>query len=301
MASTPVPPTPQEWTVLSMMEWATAYFDSKQVDQPRLSIEWLLADVLDMPRLQLYLHFDRPLSNTERDALREGVKARASHKPLQYITGSTSFMGLEIQLNEHVLIPRPETEELVEHALSHALSQSAKGLHSPTVLDVGSGSGCIALAMKSALPESTVHGLELSEDALAVCRRNSDDLGLPVAWHHGSLAGPTQDAPWAKAHSIDVMLSNPPYIHPEEAPSMDTQVKDWEPAQALFTDDPLGIYNQLWTLASSVLKPTGRLGFECNPSTIREVLDAGVNLGFEGEIVADMQGHERFIFAQRAR
>jgi release factor glutamine methyltransferase len=156
--------------------------------------------------------------------------------------------------------------------------------------------------MKSALPESTVHGLELSEDALAVSRRNSDDLGLDVAWHHGSLAGPIQeDAPWAKAHSIEVMLSNPPYIHPEEALSMDAQVKDWEPAQALFTDDPLGIYNQLWTLASSVLTPAGRLGFECNPSTIREVLNAGMHLGFEGEIVTDMQGHERFIFAQQAR
>ena len=296
MASSPVPPTPQEWTVLSMMEWATAYFTSKQVDQPRLSIEWLLADVLGMPRLQLYLHFDRPLTITERDALRKGVKARATHKPLQYITGSTSFMGLEIQLNEHVLIPRPETEELVEQALS----RWTKSMQDPVVLDVGSGSGCIALAVKAALTEATVHGVELSEEALAVSQRNSESLGLPIQWHHGSLAAPPQEAPWSQPHSIDWLLSNPPYIHPEEARSMHPQVKDFEPAQALFTNDPVGMYTQLWTLASTVLKPTGVLGFECNPLTIREILDTGIRLGFEGEIVADIQGYERFIFAQRA-
>jgi release factor glutamine methyltransferase len=278
-----------------MMEWATSYFISKEVDQPRLSIEWLLAEVLGMPRLQLYLHFDRPLTQNERDALREHVKARANHKPLQYITGSTSFMGLEIQLNEHVLIPRPETEELVEHALS----RWAKSIQDPVVLDVGSGSGCIALAVKSALPEATVHGLEISEEALTISRRNSDSLELPIVWHHGSVAEPTQNAPWTKEKSVDLLLSNPPYIHPDEARSMDAQVKDYEPAHALFTDDPVGMYRNLWTLASSVLKPQGVLGFECNPLTIHEVLDEGGLHGFEGEIVTDLQGHERFIFAQR--
>lgn len=296
MASTSVPPTPQEWTVLSMMEWATAYFTSKQVDQPRLSIEWLLADVLGMPRLQLYLHFDRPLTNAERDSLRDGVKARATHKPLQYITGSTSFMGLEIQLNEHVLIPRPETEELVEYALS----RWTISMQDPVVLDVGSGSGCIALAVKAALPDATVHGIELSEEALVVSQRNSEALELPIQWHHGSLAEPALSEPWSQPQSIDWLLSNPPYIHPEEASSMHPQVKEYEPSQALFTDDPVGLYQNLWTLASSVLKPEGVLGFECNPLTIREVLDVGTRLGFEGEIVADIQGHERFIFAHRS-
>ncbi len=296
MASSTVPPSPQEWTVLSMLEWATAYFESKQVDQPRLSIEWLLADVLSMPRLQLYVHFDRPLTTTERDVLRESVKARATHKPLQYITGSTSFMGLELQVDESVLIPRPETEELVDHALSRWSSTQDE----PTVLDLGCGSGCIALAVKASLPKAVVHGVDVSKEALAVSHQNSSTLDLPVEWHHGSFIDPPHDAVWSNAESVDWLLSNPPYIHPDEAETMHPQVKKFEPAQALFAEDPVGLYRTLWMFAASVLKPGGKLGFECNPRTIEEVLDIGLGVDFEAEIVTDYQGHKRFIFAQKA-
>ena len=295
MASSTVPPTPQEWTVLSMLEWATAYFESKKVDQPRLSIEWLLADVLSMPRLQLYVHFDRPLTTTEREVLRDMVKARATHKPLQYITGSTSFMGLELQVSEGVLIPRPETEELVDHALSR-ISSRQKQL---TILDVGCGSGCIALAMKASLPEAVVHGVDVSKEALEVSNQNSSRLDLPVEWHHGSFIEPPHDSIWSNTESVDWLLSNPPYIHPDEATTIHPQVKNFEPAQALFADDPVELYQTLWMFASSVLKPGGQLGFECNPLTIEKVLDIGLRLDFEAEMIPDFQGLKRFIFAQK--
>ena len=130
-----------------MLEWATGYFRQKEVESPRLSIEWLLAHILDIKRLDLYLSYNRPLSPDELERLRPLVKRRAEHEPLQYITGSTEFLHTRIEVNNSVLIPRPETEQLTENILSaHPNEPPLK------VLDVGTGSGCIAIALAFSRP-----------------------------------------------------------------------------------------------------------------------------------------------------
>src|SRR5690606_6466742 len=136
-----------DWTVLRMLEWATAYFESKGIPSPRLSIEWLLGEVLSLKRLDLYLQHDRTLTTSELDTLRGWVLRRGKHEPLQYITGSTDFYNCTINVTPAVLIPRQETEQLVDKILQG---------HSEThqrVLDVGTGSGCIAIAIKKARPD----------------------------------------------------------------------------------------------------------------------------------------------------
>ena len=135
--------TPVEWTVLSLLEWGTGYFDKKGIKNSRLSIEWLLADVLKIKRLNLYLVFDRPVSEGELQLIKPMIKRRAAHEPLQYITGETDFLNARIKVTPDVLIPRPETEELVDKVLNnHNTEKELK------VLDIGTGSGCIPIALK---------------------------------------------------------------------------------------------------------------------------------------------------------
>jgi release factor glutamine methyltransferase len=156
--------TSTDWTVLRMLEWATGYFEQKRVPSPRLSIEWLLAHVLGVKRLELYLQFDRPLTAAELEWLRELVRRRARHEPLQYITGSTAFYHAEIMVTPAVLIPRPETEELVEMILNDHPSGKR------SLVDLGTGSGCIPIACKMERPDWEVSGVELFDEALKSTR-----------------------------------------------------------------------------------------------------------------------------------
>ncbi len=147
-----MPETPDEWNVLSMINWGTGYFEKKGIPSPRLSIEWILADILSLKRLNLYIQFERPLSKDELKRIREYVKRRARHEPLQYIIGYTEFMNAKINVNPDVLIPRPETEQLTELILEEHPGNT--GLN---VLDIGTGSGCIAIALKMEHPDWNIY------------------------------------------------------------------------------------------------------------------------------------------------
>lgn len=151
----------KEWTVLSMLEWATDYFEQKDIPDPRHSIEWLLAETLGIKRLDLYLKYDRPLSPDELDQLRPMVKRRAEHEPLQYIIGYTDFMNARISVDKSVLIPRIETEQLVEIILDQQSGTENKNL---SVLDIGTGSGCIPIALKMECPDWKLSGIDISAE-----------------------------------------------------------------------------------------------------------------------------------------
>src|SRR5262249_39838407 len=157
-------------TVLEVIQRSTEFLARKGVDSPRLQVEWLLAHVLKMPRLQLYLNFERVLAPPELGTVREMVRRRGHREPLQHIVGSTSFCGLEIAVNPHVLVPRPETELLAERGWQFLNSLSPDPAAPATVLDFGTGSGCIAVALACNAPKAHVLALEASEAALKIAR-----------------------------------------------------------------------------------------------------------------------------------
>lgn len=278
-----------DWTVLRMMEWATEYFQQKDVPSPRLSIEWLLSHVLGIKRLQLYLQYDRPLTSDELDQLRDLVKRRSKHEPLQYITGSTSFFNAEIQVNPSVLIPRPETEELVELILNNHPIESLR------VLDIGTGSGCIPIACKMERPSWQVTGVDISTEALKTARNNAAKNEVDITLLQGDLNDPNL----LKGNTYHIIISNPPYIHSEEADEMDSQVKDFEPALALFCNDRSLIYSSIIQLASSLLVPNGTLYLELHHD-YRIEDETPLNSGhWDFKILNDLGGSRRFLVASR--
>jgi len=278
-----------DWTVLRMMEWATDYFQQKEVLSPRLSIEWLLSHVLGIKRLELYLQYDRPLTSAELDELRELVKRRSRHEPLQYITGSTSFYNAEILVNPSVLIPRPETEELVELVLNCHLSENLQ------VLDIGTGSGCIPIACKMERPSWQITGVDISTEALKTARINASKNEVDITLLQGDL----NDPKLLEGNTYHVIISNPPYIHSEEAAEMDSQVKDYEPGLALFCKNRSQVYGAIIRLAGQLLVSNGHLYLELHHEYKIED-EISLNSGhWDFKIHNDLGGSRRFLVASR--
>lgn len=276
-----------DWTVLRMMEWATEYFQNKKVPSPRLSIEWLLSHVLGVKRLQLYLQYDRPLTSSELDELRDLVKRRSKHEPLQYITGSTSFYNAEILVNPSVLIPRPETEELVELILKEHKEESLR------VLDIGTGSGCIPIACKMERPNWQVTGIDISTEALKTAHENAAKNDVDITLLQGDLKDPTL----LHGNTYHIVISNPPYIHPQEAEDLDTQVKVYEPSLALFCENRSQIYSAILRLASQLLVAKGHLYLELHHDYLIED-EKDLNSGeWNYKILHDLGGSRRFLMA----
>lgn len=279
-------PAPEsDWTVLSMIRWATVYFEERGVPSPRLSIEWLLAELLGVKRLMLYVMHDRPLGAAELGTLRDWVKRRARHEPVQHITGHTDFMHAVIHVNRDVLIPRPETEELVERILQDVPAGGRR-----RVIDLGTGSGCIAIALKMARPDWDVAGVDLSEGALDMARRNALANGVTIDWLQADFTrdGTVPDGPY------DLVVSNPPYIRPSERRQLERQVTDYEPALALYHGDPPALYSRLASWAARHLTPGGTFWAELNEAIDpTEALYPLAGIGFR--IMTDSAGKNRFL------
>lgn len=284
-------PSDKVWTVLSMLEWATGFFEKKGVDSPRMSVEWLLADTLNIRRLDLYLQFDRPLSDKELDQLRPLIKRRALHEPLQHITGNTDFLGCTISVNPHVLIPRPETEQLVELVLDHFSENPEKPLR---LLDIGTGSGCIPISIKKMRPSWSCTGIDISERALETARLNASSNEAEVNFLHCDLleidtCSDVSSSEW------DIIISNPPYITHPERNSMEKQVTEYEPEMALFHDDPNLLYK---TIAGFAEAKKSALFFECNARFASEILTTVKENFPAAKLLNDYGGKGRFIVAE---
>lgn len=277
---------PTDWTVLSMMEWATSFFEQKETAQPRLSIEWLLAHVLDCKRLDLYMKYDRPLSPAELDTLRPLVKRRAAHEPLQYITGSTDFYNSEFTVGPGVLIPRPETEQMIEQIYERCKE------HPPSsILDIGTGSGCIAITLKQLFPESQTEALDVSRDALKIAWKNAQDLETEITFHHTGIEA------FRPEHSYDLIVSNPPYIPDSEREEIDSEVKDFEPDEALFLPDPSAIYAEIEQFARTNLNPeNGFLFLEIHEEFAPEISDLFDPTIWKSTTLKDYSGKDRMLF-----
>jgi release factor glutamine methyltransferase len=244
-------------TVLEVIQKSSAFLERKGVESARLQTELLLAHVLKLPRMKLYLNFERALSPDELDAVRELVKRRGQREPLQHIVGSTSFCGLELIVNRHVLVPRPETELLAEQGwqfLSTLNSQPS------TALDFGTGSGCLAIALAVKCPGARMLALEVSTDALAVAKENA--VRLNVVERIQFFQGDGFDA-LPQDTNFDLIISNPPYIPSAEIETLQAEVRDHDPRLALDGGaDGLNFYRRLAAEAVSLLKPGGRIMLE---------------------------------------
>lgn len=247
----------ETWTILKVLQWTAGYFSRKGIEQPRANAEVLLAHVLGTERLQLYLRFDQPLSSEELSRYREVVRRRATHEPTQYITRKQEFWSLEFEVTPSVLVPRPETELLVERALE-IISQKV-GL---TVLDLGTGSGAIAISLAHECPSARIVATDRSYDALRVARRNAIRHEV-----QGSILFAAVDllSAFAPSHmSFHIILSNPPYIGDGAFAQLAPEVACFEPQEALRGGGPEGldVIRRILQEAPKHLKPGGSLCME---------------------------------------
>lgn len=281
-------------TVLEVIQRSTDYLGKKGVESPRLQIELLLAHVLGLPRLQLYLNFERPLTEAELATLRELVRRRGDREPLQHLTGSVSFCGLEIAVNRDVLIPRPETELLAELAWQFLATLNPQP---STVLDFGTGSGCLAIAIAAKCPAAIVHALDISSAALDVARANVARHGLDgrVCFIHDDGLGALP-----AGARFDLMVANPPYIPTAELASLQPEVRDFDPRLALDGgSDGLDCVRRLAAEGGGFLQPAGRLMLEFGDGQGRAVETMFAARGWGTEpLMVDLSGRDRFLIAR---
>ena len=302
------PPRPLELTKL-----AAGHLAEKGIEEARLDAELLLAHVLGIRRLDLYLQFERPLEPDEVDAYREAVRRRGAREPLQYITGEAAFRELMLAVDPRVLIPRPETEVLVEEVLRWARHRDGGGTADDgaagdgaageravgaggTVLDVGTGSGAIVLSLLHEGPFERGVATDASEGALEVAAANAETAGLAdrVELRHGSLWEPIGDA-----EEFRVIVSNPPYVADADRSTLEPEVGDHEPAAALFAgDDGLEIIRSIVAGAPAHLTGGGLLAVEVGLGQAGEVAALFREAGFAApRVAADLTGRERIVSA----
>ncbi len=287
------PAVPDVWTVLSLMEWAQAYLVQKGFDEARLHVELLLCQVLGLTRLQLYLQFDRPLITDELSSFKAVFKRRLAHEPLQYILGETVFMGLPIYVGPGVLIPRPETELLVEKTIEVARSLSRP---EPAILDVGTGSGNIAIALAHFLPSARVTAIDSSDDALGIAGRNIERNGVPNV----TLQQSDFRSGLASGQRFDLIVSNPPYIALEEFEQLQPEIREFEPRSALTDEgDGLGFFRIMFAVARETITPDGHLLCEFGAGQERAVDALAASSGWaKAAVTPDLAGIPRVFHAR---
>ena len=269
--------------VLEVIQVTTAYFQKTGMDKPRLNIEYLLAHVLGKKRMELYLEFDRPLSEKELEPLRGLVKRRAAGEPLQHVLGTAEFHGRSFLCDKRALVPRPETEQLCELVLV--------GGPATRVLDVGTGSGVIALTLAAAWPEAKVEAADLSPDALALARENAARLGLAerVQFHASDLLD-------GITGTFDLIVANLPYIARAEITTLAREVQ-YDPVSALDGGpDGLEIFRRFFPQVTQHLR--GRLALEIGHDQAKPLAALLAAHNFQDiRPETDYQGKDRFIFA----
>jgi len=263
-------------------------------DEARAMSTVLLEYVLQIEREQFHKQQHTTLTPFEIDHLSTLSNRVINGEPLQYVLGEAWFCGLKLMINPHVLIPRPETEELVEWIISNCRFP----VSTLQILDIGTGSGCIALALKRRIRKAHVTAADIDENALQVARHNASALGIDITCVQMDLLNPLE---WSKIPLSDLIVSNPPYISPEEKAAMSSRVLDHEPHLALFAPgkDPLIFYKQLAVLTRTHLKPGGQLFAELNASHAMDIVSLMKAAELQTEIKEDMQGKKRMLRAWR--
>ncbi len=247
---------PEIWTIQKALKWTLEYFQKNHVPEARLGAEILLANILDIKRLDLYLQFDRILTSSELKQYRECIQRRIQFEPIQYITGTHEFMGLNFKVTPNVFIPRPETEILVEHAI-HEINMMQKKVR---IIDIGTGCGVIAICISCFCPNSLVTAVDISEEALKIAEENAQNFGQKnikfvkqdIFKNNLKLLG-----------EYDFTITNPPYVSEAEKDKLHDQVSKYEPPNSLYAGkDGLDFYRKLLPVSHSILGDNGYIFME---------------------------------------
>lgn len=279
------------WSIIDIIKWAQSYFNKKGLHNPKSEIEWLLSSLLSYSRLDLYLKFDEPLSKSQLAILRKWVKRRIKNEPLQYITQSCNFYGRQFFVNSDVFIPRAETERLVDISI-----EKLKKIKHPKILDVGTGSGCIASTLALELPNAKVFAIDNSSKAIKIAEINKADLLLKnVFFIEMNILEETP------LDTYDIIVSNPPYIPKKEMTCLMPDVREYEPHNAL-TDfkDGLTFYKCLSKIGHNILKKGGwmitEVGTGGHPNSVLSIFNHSSYLNTK--LIKDYNGDNRILIAQ---
>ncbi len=283
----------RSWTILELIRWTAGFFKSHNIESPRPSAEILLAHCLGMNRVDLYVNFDKPLTGPELDRYRGFVKRRANREPAAYITGRKEFWSLDLTVTPDVLIPRPETEHLVEACLA---GLSDRQNPPQRILELGVGSGAVILALAGENPEHLFFASDRSPKALAVAKKNAIDLFPNQQIHF--FAGDWFDPLSSEATGFDIIVSNPPYVKTSDLSQLEPEIRQYEPAAALDgKEDGLSAIRRIVVDAPEYLNHAGELfieiGYDQKEPVRRIVHDSGryENLSF----IKDYAGRDRIV------
>ena len=279
------------WTIGRILKWTEQYFGGKGVESPRLDAEVLLSHVLKKERIYLYVHFDQPMEAEELAAYKELIKQRVNHVPVAYLLGQREFMGLNFKVTPATLIPRPDTEILVQAAV-----ERLRGREQCSFADIGTGSGAICLSVLSFVPGSCAATVDISPEARAVAEENAENLGLSerIEFFTGDLLEPVKD------RKFTAILSNPPYIPEKDIEGLQEEVRCQEPYGALSGgQDGLDFYRRLCQEAPALLEEGGFMAFEVGIGQARAVAELAEEnpLITRSEILKDLAGIERVVIA----
>ncbi|GMR25055.1 MAG: hypothetical protein BMS9Abin39_0331 [Ignavibacteria bacterium] len=277
-------------TILDVITKSTEYLDRKGIESPRANAEILLANILNCKRLELYLMYDKPLRDSELNNYREYLKRRGNYEPIQYITGSVEFYALELKVTPAVLIPRPETEILVEKIID-----SVKIDEELFILDIGSGCGNISIALAENLPGVHVTGIDISKDAIMIAHYNLEKYQLSerVNFVNGDILKTNAN----DFSNYDIIVSNPPYVSQKDYLNVQKEILNFEPEIAV-TDysDGYKYFGKIITLASEILKRGGKLFFEMGQGQSKKINELLMKNNFkEIHVIKDYQKIDRVI------
>ena len=279
------------WRVIDVLNWAKDYLQEKEIESPQVVIEWIIREVLDWNRMEIYLNHERPLGNQELAQIRGYLKRRVQGEPLEYIFGYTEFMGLEFKVNQDVLIPRHETEVIIEKLLR--IYSDSDNIN---ILDIGCGSGNIIISLVKLMENASGIGIDKSSKALEVARQNSrtNGIGEQITFLQKDIL-----KDYAPESKFDLVISNPPYISKEKYQELPQHIKEHEPKQALYPgEDTLKYFRRIVDLKDKILQKEGLLAFEIGGTYQEKSVVEIVKEKFdEIEIIQDYLDESRGILA----
>jgi len=281
--------------ILDLIKWGESFFKEKNISEPRLNIELMLCKILNCKRINLYLDYDKPLNKEELTILRNFVKRRIQHEPLQYILGETEFLGLKLKVNSSVLIPRPETELLVEEIINISKKYNE---HEINILDIGTGSGNIAISLAKFINNSKIYSIDINEDTLNLAKENAEaNFVLDKIIFQKLDILQTEEFPFNT--KFDFIVSNPPYISIDEYKLLEPELK-YEPITAL-TDfnDGFSFFRKILDISKKILKKDGIVAFEISYNQAEIIKNMFLeNDYYDIRVIKDYSNIERIIMGK---